>query len=178
MRMPFTPFHLGFGIFVISLLIFLDPIALLLGTIMIDVEAFMRLVLSLNPIHGVLHSMLGVMVFFIPTVLISWGCYKIFKLERYLRKFNWGISIASSLVGLFSHVFFDSIIYPEVMMFYPFSNKSGILLGIISERMDYYLLVILFSIGTLILGIRFLVKRFKNKQETENQLVDQNTQKN
>ena len=170
--MPLTPFHLGFGVFVFSILIFLDPIALLLGTILIDVEAFMRLILNLNPIHGILHSMLGVIVFFVPTVLISWGCYKIFKLEKYLRKFNWGISILSSLIGLFSHVFFDSIIYPEVMMFYPFSNKSGILLGTISEQMDYYLLVILFCVGIVILSIRYFIKRYRKKKEDENLLED------
>lgn len=176
--MPFTPFHLGFGVFVFSILIFLDPIALLLGTIIIDVEAFMRLILNLDPLHGILHSMLGVIVFFIPTVLMSWGCYKIFKLEKYLRKFNWGISVLSSLIGLFSHVFFDSIIYPEVMMFYPFSNRSGILLGAISVRMDYYLLVILFCAGIVILGIRFLVKRYRNRKEKGGLLVDQRTQEN
>ncbi|MHA1952903.1 MAG: hypothetical protein ACXAAM_00005 [Candidatus Heimdallarchaeaceae archaeon] len=170
--MPFTPFHLGFGVFVFSILIFLDPIALLLGTILIDVEAFMRLILNLDPLHGILHSMLGVMVFFIPTVLISWGCYKIFKLEKYLRKFNWGISIVSSLIGLFSHVFFDSILYPEVMMFYPFSNRSGILLGAISRRMDYNLLVILFCAGVIILSLRYFIKRYRKKKEDENLIVD------
>jgi membrane-bound metal-dependent hydrolase YbcI (DUF457 family) len=95
--------------------------------------------------------MLGVMVFSIPTVFISFGSYKIFKLERYLPKFNWKISFLSSLLGLLSHVFFDSIIYPEVMLFYPFSDKSGFLLGSISSRMDYYLLVRLLLASDIIL---------------------------
>jgi len=176
--MPFTPFHLGFGVFVFSILIFLDPIALLIGTILIDVEAFMRLVLNLTPLHGILHSLLGVMVFFLPTVLISWGCYKIFKLERYLRKFNWGISIISSLIGLFSHIFFDTILYSEMMMFYPFSRKKGILFGIISVRMDYYILTILFCTGIIVLGIRYMIKRYKNKKENENQLLGEHKQIN
>ena len=170
--MPFTPFHLGFGVFVFSIFIFLDPIALLLGTIIIDIEAFMRLILNLYPLHGILHSLLGVLVFSVPTVLISWGCYKIFKLERYLPKFNWMISLISSLLGLFSHVFFDSIIYPEVMLFYPFTDKSGFLFGSISDRMDYYLLVILFCIGITILGIRHLIKQLRKKKKDEDLLTN------
>jgi membrane-bound metal-dependent hydrolase YbcI (DUF457 family) len=174
--MAFTPFHLGFGIFVFSMFMFLDPIALLLGTVIIDIEAFMRLVLNLTPLHGTLHSMLGVIVFFIPTVLISWGCYKLFKLERHLQEFNWFLSILSSLIGLFSHVFFDTILYPEVMLFYPFSKKTGILLGAISERMDYYALSILFCVGIAIMGIRYLIKRYRSKKENLNLVTKKNTQ--
>jgi membrane-bound metal-dependent hydrolase YbcI (DUF457 family) len=170
--MPFTPFHLGFGICVYSIFLFLDPIALLVGTIIIDIEALMRLILNLSPLHGILHSMLGVIVFSLPTVLISWGSYKIFNLEKYLSKFNWKISLVSSILGLFSHVFFDSIIYPEVMLFYPFSDKSGFLLGSISSRMDYYLLVILFCIGITILSARFLVKKYGKKKEDESILAN------
>lgn len=173
--MPFTPFHLGFAVFIFSLFIFLDPVALLIGTIIIDVEAFMRLILNLDPLHGILHSTLGVIVFLIPTSVISWGCYKLFKLEKYLSKFNWGISLASSFIGLFSHVFFDSIIYPEVMMFYPFSKRSSMLFGIISERMDYYLLVILLCIGVVILGLRFLIYKYRKAKEPKIQAIDKDT---
>jgi hypothetical protein len=161
--MPFTPFHLGFGLFLYSVLFFLDPIALLLGTIIIDIEPIVYLLFNVGSLHGIFHSMLGVFVFLLPTTLISWGVHKLFKLERYLGKFNWIIAIVSSCLGLFSHVFFDSIIYPEMMLFYPFTKETGFLFNLWTLQIDQYILVAMFCIGCLILLSRYLIKKYRKK---------------
>jgi hypothetical protein len=94
MRMPFTPVHLGFAIFIFSILPFVDPIALLIGTIIIDVEPIFYLITGIGQMHGIMHSTLGVMVFFIPTSFISWLCYKYLYLS-FFRDFRF----------VFSHLF-------------------------------------------------------------------------
>ncbi|MHA2357166.1 MAG: metal-dependent hydrolase [Candidatus Heimdallarchaeaceae archaeon] len=172
--MPFTPLHFGFGLFLYSVLLFLDPIALLLGTIMIDIEPIVYIIFGAGSLHGIFHSMLGVFVLLLPTTLISWGCHKLFKLEKYLGNFNWIIALISSFLGLFSHVFFDSIIYPEMMLFYPFSKETGFLFNLWSIEIDYYILGVMFCIGALILLLRFLIKRYRKKEKEQSQEEIQN----
>ena len=167
MRMPFTPVHLGFAIFIFSILPFVDPIALLIGTIIIDVEPIFYLITGIGQMHGIMHSTLGVMVFFIPTSFISWLCYKYLKLDRYLPKYNVYISLLSGILGLFSHIFFDAILYSEIMFFYPFSNTNGILYNLTSSLAIYLILGMMFLVGTLILGLKYYLKYQQKKKKEE-----------
>jgi len=167
MRMPFTPVHLGFAIFIFSILPFVDPIALLIGTVIIDVEPIFYLITGIGQMHGIMHSTLGVMVFVVPTSLISWLCYKFLKLDRYLPKYNIYISLLSGILGLFSHIFFDAILYSEIMFFYPFSNTSGILYNLIPSFAVYLMLGIMFLVGALILGLRCFLKHQQKKKKEE-----------
>jgi membrane-bound metal-dependent hydrolase YbcI (DUF457 family) len=169
--MPFTPVHLGFAIFIFSILPFVDPIALLIGTIIIDVEPIFYLITGIGQMHGIMHSTLGVIVFFIPTSFISWLCYKFLKLDRYLPKYKIYISLLSGILGLFSHIFFDAILYSEIMFFYPFSNTNGILLNLTSSRAVYLILGIMFLVGTIILGLKYFL-RYQQKKKMEKEEVE------
>jgi len=166
--MPFTPMHLGFGIFLFSIVPFLDPIALLIGTIIIDLEPIFYLITGIGSMHGIMHSTLGVIVFFIPASFISWLCYRFLKIDKYLPKYNIYLSLLSSIIGLFSHVIFDAIMYPEIMFFYPFSQINGILYNLITPRADYLILGIMFIVGFLILGIRYYLNYAKKRKAEEN----------
>ncbi len=174
--MPFTPIHLGFAIFVFSILPFLDPIALLIGTVIIDLEPIFYLITGIGQMHGIMHSTLGVIVFFIPTSFFSWLCYRLFKLERYLPKFNIYISLLSAILGLISHVFFDAVLYPEIMFFYPFSKQTGLLYELIPFSAVYWILGVMSILGSIILGIRYYVRfrRQKNKTKINNNTVNLN----
>ncbi|NHK30481.1 MAG: hypothetical protein FK730_03965 [Asgard group archaeon] len=69
--MPFTPFHLGFGVLLSAVFFpFIDPIALLLGTILIDLEPIFHLIFNVGQLHGVMHSLLGVIVFLYQYLLL------------------------------------------------------------------------------------------------------------
>jgi len=162
---PFTPFHLGFGLFMLAILPFLDPISLLLGTIIIDLEGIFCWIFTFCPMHGVLHSLVGVISFFLPLSFFSWLCYKKFKLEKFFffPKFNWILSLTSGVLGLFSHIFFDAIMYPEIKLFFPFSDKTGILYGLIPSWVIYVLLSCMFLIGILIIIAKYLVKNKKRQ---------------
>ena len=168
--MPFTPFHFGFAILLFSLVIYLDPITLFLGVVIIDLEGIICLISGTCPLHGITHSLLGVIIFFIPLTLLSWISYKKFKLEKFLLmpKFNWFISLSSGIVGLLSHIFFDAIIYNEMMFLYPFSREQGLLFGLWSSFTDYIILSVMFFVGCGILILRyFLLKRNEKKNEIE-----------
>ncbi len=165
--MPFTPIHLGFAIFLFSVLPFMDPIALLIGTVIIDLEPIFYLITGIGQMHGIMHSTLGVLVFFIPTSFISWLCYKFVKLEKYFPKFNIYISLLSGIIGLFSHVIFDGILYSEIMFLYPFSMQAGMLHNIIPYSAVYWILGIMFIVGMLILGLRYYLRYLQKKKSAE-----------
>lgn len=165
--MPFTPIHLGFAIFVFGIFPFMDPIALLIGTVIIDLEPIFFLITGIGQMHGIMHSTLGVLVFFLPTSFISWLCYKYLKLEKYLPKFNIYISLISGIIGLFSHIIFDAILYPEIMFFYPFSKETGILFNIIPFAAVYWILGIMFLVGTIVIILRYYIKKTRKKATEE-----------
>ena len=171
--MPFTPIHLGFAVFIFSIFIFLDPIALILGTILIDLEPIVHLIFNVGQLHGKFHSFLGVIVLTIPISVVSWGCYKLFKLDRFIKKFSWTFSLISSFLGLISHIFFDTIIYPEMMLFYPFSKDTSIMFGLWSQSTNLWILVGMFCTGAVILTLRIVLKKYYKKGELENREVEE-----
>ena len=162
--MPFTPFHLGFAVFLYSVFPFLDPIALLISSVIIDLEPLFYLIFNIGELHGIVHSFLGIIIFLIPVSMISWLCFRWFKLEKYVKPFNPFFSLLSSFVGLFSHIFFDAIIYSDMMFLFPFSKKEGIFFGLWSSRVDYIILIVMFCVGVMIILAKFLIKKYKDKE--------------
>lgn len=159
--MPFTPFHLGFAVLIIGLFPYVDPVAICLGTILIDIEGIIYLLFGVGNIHGPLHSLLGVITLFLPITAISWILAKYAKFNRYY-KFNLLISALSGIVGLLSHIFFDAIIYREMTVFYPISYQTGILYGLWSTAVDYLILFIFGCVGLIIILCRYHLKKKKN----------------
>jgi hypothetical protein len=164
--MPFTPFHLGFGVLLSSIFFpFVDPIALLLGTILIDLEPVVHLIFNVGQLHGVIHSLLGVIVFFIPISIISWGSFKLIgKFFDYHYNFKWYISLISSIVGLLSHIIFDAGLYSEMRLLYPFSNQTGYLFGYWTSNTAMISLSVMFAAGIIIIVIRFTLNHYKKKK--------------
>ncbi len=159
--MPFTPFHLGFGAFVFALCPFIDVTAILIGTIIIDIEGVLYLLFKIGALHGYTHSLLGVMIYLIPCTFFSWVFYKLYmKIANKKFRFNWLYSGISSLLGLVSHIIFDGSLYPEMMIFYPFSQAQGHLLGIMSYQTIIIILISMFAVGALIIAVKSLL-RFK-----------------
>ncbi len=167
--MPFTPFHFGFAVFLYSIFPFLDPIALLIGCVIVDFEPLFYLIFNVGELHGIIHSFLGIIIFLIPVTLISWLFFRWFKLEQYIKPFSPYFSLLSSFLGIFSHIFFDAIIYPEMMFLFPFTKTQGILFGLWSSRIDYIVLSVMFCVGLIVILTRLFIKRYKNK---ETQLID------
>ena len=70
--MPFTPYHLGPGLFVgLLFLSFIDFPTFLIASVIVDVEPFLVLTLNLNyPLHGFFHSFLGGTLVALPLALM------------------------------------------------------------------------------------------------------------
>lgn len=123
--MPFTPYHLGPG-FLLGLLLFrwADFVAVLIGSVILDIEPFVILVTgSALPLHGLCHTYLAGSVL---SILISAALWYLRAPTRRVTSI-FGLyqdsgplrTYASCLVGTVSHVFLDSFLYAEMNPFYP-----------------------------------------------------------
>lgn len=178
--MPFTPFHLGFGVLFSAIFFpYLDPIALLLGTILIDLEPLFHLIFNVGQLHGVMHSLLGVIVFFIPISFISWGSYKLIsKWFDYHYNFKWYFSLISGTLGLLSHILFDAGLYSEMRLLYPFTNQTGYLFGYWTSNVAIISLSAMFGLGIIIIVFRLSLNYYLKKKRTANEVIDANNSDN
>jgi len=161
--MPFTPYHLGFGVFLFSICPYIDVISILIGTIIIDIEGLLYLLFKIGVPHGFTHSLLGVMIYFLPCAFFSWIFFKILQKKSKLQiRFNWILSILSGLLGLVSHIIFDGSLYPEMMILYPFSTETGHIFSLMNYQTIVILLTTMFFVGVCIIFVK-IVLRFKFK---------------
>ena len=123
--MPFTPYHLGPALlFGVILFPFVDITALLLSSVLVDVEPLYVIMFAPGlPYHGILHTYVGATGIAILNAVIVWflrdwtrqilAIFKIDQNSSFIRIF--GIS----LLGMYSHVLLDSFLYPEMNPFFP-----------------------------------------------------------
>jgi len=165
--MPFTPYHMGIGIFTKSIL---------QGSFSLMVFGWAQIVMDLQPLvvmftgqghlHGFSHTYLGASLITILSAVsgkylseIGLLILRISKKENPI-KIKWWVVFLSAFIGTFSHVFLDSIMHSDVQPFYPMS-PNNILWGIISVSLLHK--ICLYS-GLIGAGIYFLVQ-FKNKKK-------------
>ena len=174
--MPFTPFHWGISILIQSLLLFLDPLALFIGSIGPDIEgitAFFILPGMGLPLHGPLHSFTGAVLLGLITGISSWLSFKyIFpliidqlqlNLPFSVPKYSLRCSLLSAFIGTFSHIILDAPLYDEMDLLYPLGIGNP-WYGIISSIMVYLICVLSFFLGISILTFRFYRRSIKSKR--------------
>ena len=161
--MPFTPYHLGPGLFVGLLLLgFIDFPTFLIASVIVDLEPFLVLALNLDyPLHGFFHSLLGgTLVAFLLTLVMCpmrerfSSLLSFFKLEQ---KLSLKRILAAALSGIYIHILLDSRMYPDIRPFYPLEYnpllKTGIFAGL-----DAYILCIWGFFGAVIVyGVRLFL---------------------
>jgi membrane-bound metal-dependent hydrolase YbcI (DUF457 family) len=157
--MPFTPFHFGPALFIYGIFVFLDPIALIYGAILIDLEPAIVMFLRLNyPLHGFMHSIVGVFLLlpiaYVATLITRRLLPDIdFFFTSRRREFMPRLIIASTLIGSFSHILLDSFLYPEMNLAWPLPYWNPLL------NTDLSLAIYEFCGVTLIIAIPLIVLR-------------------
>jgi hypothetical protein len=164
--MPVTPFHVGPGLFFkaiaprhVSLTVFVGV------NVAIDLEPITWFLLTGDPIHGLLHTLIGATV--LALVCAHWGRM---VCERLLRWWNSLLSPAqskwlavvsvitpraamvSALLGTWSHVLLDSLMHTDVRLLWPVSAANGIR-GLIDLDHLHLLCVFLGVAGAVRFGI-------------------------
>jgi len=151
--MPFTPFHFGPAL-LIGLLFFpiLDLPALLVSSVIIDIEPIYLGFQGAPYLHGFFHSYLGASILAVFVALAVYPFRKI--LNRILAVFmlpqrsSFIKILAASFVGAYSHIFLDSFLYSEMQPFYPF--EANPFLGVVSSRTVYSFCSVSFLLGLVL----------------------------
>ncbi|SNQ62073.1 metal-dependent hydrolase [Candidatus Methanoperedens nitratireducens] len=107
--MPFTPYHLGPGSLIgLSLFRIFDFPALLIASVIIDIEPFSVLLFNLNyPLHGFFHSFPG------GSIVAGFIAATVYFLKNEIKK------SMVPLFGVYSHILLDSPLYTDIKPFYP-----------------------------------------------------------
>lgn len=139
--MPLTPFHLGPAVLLGALARRrLDLPAICLGSIVIDVRAALVLFGPLeSPIHGPLTTLLGGAFVAVAVAIAVLAGYELVgsSLERHSLDVRWSRSniAAGALVGTWSHVVLDAMLYTDARPLAPLTGNP--LLGLLSPATVY-----------------------------------------
>ena len=136
--MPFTPFHMGPGIFIKAVL--QGSFSLMVfgwAQIVMDIQPLTVLITGNGHLHGFSHTYVGATLLAIFSGLsgkylseIGLRMLGISKSDRPIR-ISWRVSFSSAFIGAYSHVVLDSVMHRDVEPYYPLSQENG-LLGIIT----------------------------------------------
>ena len=162
---PFTPFHWGLTLLIQAIAIFLDPIGLFVGSVILDLEGIYSLLFPYSgvPLHGVMHSLIGTLILGIIVGISSFLTHKLihridFKFDNptllTLPPYSLKICLLSAFIGTFSHVLLDAFLYEDLQLCYIFPIENP-LLNLLSWEIVYFLCIVCFIIGAVILVGRY-----------------------
>ena len=125
MNLPFTPFHMGPGILLKSLLQSSFSLMVFGWTqIVMDIQPLIVIITNEGYLHGFSHTYVGAILLAIFSAisgkyLSQFGLY-ILKIRPSINvHIPWTVVFLSAFIGSFSHVFLDSIMHGDVQPFYP-----------------------------------------------------------
>ena len=164
--MPFTPYHLGpallFGLLFLS---FIDFPTFLVASLIVDIEPFLVLTLSLNyPLHGFFHSLLGGTLVAVLLALVTHRIrgrlsplLSFFKLEQ---KISFMRILVAVFAGIYIHILLDSRIYTDIQPFYPSTYNPLLTAGVLAGLDAYIFCIWSFFAALIVYIIRlFLIWR-------------------
>ncbi|MBI3547238.1 MAG: hypothetical protein HY081_11710 [Gammaproteobacteria bacterium] len=166
--MPFTPFHMGPGLFIKAVLQSSFSLMVFGWTqIIMDIQPLIVSLTGKGHLHGFTHTYLGatlIAVFSAVTgkYLSQFALALLLARDRQAVHIRWWIAILSGFIGSYSHVFLDSLIHSDLAPYFPFSPVNHFL-GIISVADLYKLCVYSGILGAVLyFGVSYLIVR-RNK---------------
>ena len=158
--MPFTPYHLGPGLlFGLPLFGYVDLPTFLVASVVIDIEPFLVLSLSLDyPVHGYLHTFLGgTVVAFLLALAMSRIRGTVSPLMSFLRleqKTSFKSIVPASVLGIYLHILLDSPLYSDIRPFYPIEFNPLLGHGMFVGFEIYAFCVLPFLGGAIVYAVR------------------------
>jgi len=164
-QVPFTPFHMGPGILIKSLL--RGSYSLMIfgwSQILIDLQPLLVLLSGEGNLHGFSHTLLGATLIALIAgasrrYLTPIGLRLLHLEEDITRYVPWNIAFLSAFIGTYSHIALDSIMHRDMQAFAPWSAWNP-MLGVISVPSLHLLCIYTGLAGAVIyLGVTFYLSR-------------------
>lgn len=139
--MPFTPIHMGPGIFIKSLLRGSFSLMVFGWTqIIMDIQPLIVLISGEGHLHGFSHTYIGASLIAVLAAItgkylseLGLEILQISKQENPIR-IRWWVVFLSAFIGSFSHVLLDSLMHVDIEPLFPFTLDNQFL-GLISVPM-------------------------------------------
>ena len=166
--MPFTPYHFGPGLLLgVVLLPFLDFSTVMVACVILDIEPLSVIIFHLPfAAHGFFHTYLGATIVAIPLALVIWPMRgylnSIASFFGLRQESSFRHILPASIIGTYSHVFLDSLLYPEMNPFYPLIGNPFV--GFFQDAFVYNACVFLGMIGFGVYIVRVLYLQMKKNQ--------------
>lgn len=169
--MPITPFHLGPGVLIKSVLqerFSLTVFAFSQG--LIDIQPVLVVLLGKGHLHGLTHTYAGAILLALISTIIGkpicewflrfWNkTPEISRDSMFLvgTKITWKTALVSSIIGTYSHVILDSIMHSDIQPFYPFSIENTLVSQISLTSLHLFCIIS----GVTGVVIMFILKAIK-----------------
>jgi len=131
--MPFTPFHMGPGIFIKAILQGSFSLMVFGWTqILMDIQPLVVMITGEGHLHGFTHTYIGAILIAVFAALtgkyLSQYGLKILRITHSKGlSIAWWVVFVSAFIGSFSHVLLDSVMHSDVQPFYPISTANNLL---------------------------------------------------
>lgn len=128
--MPFTPFHMGPGILIKSLMRGAFSLMVFGWTqIVMDLQPLYVLIRGEGHLHGVSHTYAGAVVLSVLSAvtgkyLAPFGLWVLRVAPTMHTVISWRVAFVSAFIGGLSHVLLDSIMHGDVRPFYPVTDEN------------------------------------------------------
>lgn len=135
--MPFTPFHMGPGLFIKALLQGSFSLMVFGWTqIIMDLQPLIALLTGQGQLHGFSHTYIGATLIACFSALTGKylsevGLYVLGLNANWQITIAWWVAFLSAFIGGFSHVVIDSVMHSDMSPFFPWFSDNK-LLGIVS----------------------------------------------
>lgn len=165
--MPFTPFHLGPGALIKSLIPrWFSFRVFVLSQIVIDCETAWNIFNAHDRLHTFFHSYIGVNVAILITLAIAVFYSQIAHLLVNAKDLRTNLFkppaplavVTAAIVGGWSHVFLDSIMHSDMRPFWPLTEVNSSLELIDVGRLHLYCLAGFVGAG-IVLGLRAIFRQ-------------------
>ena len=163
--MPFTPFHMGPGLAVKSLLGRRFSLMVFgFSQVLIDIEPLVRIIRGDAVLHGLTHTYAGATLIAIAAVFVGRPvCRFVLSAMRprdvpaaVLTDISWSAASAGAFVGAYSHVALDSIMHADMQPLWPMA-ASNPLLGILPVGSLHVVCLVSGAVGAVLVGGRMLL---------------------
>ncbi|MCA9016310.1 MAG: metal-dependent hydrolase [Gammaproteobacteria bacterium] len=131
--MPFTPFHMGPGLLIKSVLQGSFSLMVFGWTqVVMDLQPLIVMITGEGHLHGFTHTFPGAALIALVSALtgkyLSEYGLRILGVAPLARlTIRWWVAIVSAFIGSFSHVVLDAVMHGDVQPFYPASLQNPLL---------------------------------------------------